>query len=432
MVVSPDGDLDLSGSPKIEMLANPGARGGLGLNTAHFKAVSGKLFPQDPSPSDIKQQAIGDCYLLAGVLAILARPGGGETIARLMKEVGGRVVVRFYDNTGAARYVSVEKSIRKNEEKHNGGAIWATLLEKAYAAAAFVEENKASEKRPGNVVAGYAKINAGGHSSDVFRTLLGGSADNKDFFSGSFDGNPGTIFQSMWVVDDAAKLDQARIAKIIQGVFEGNGELWTKYLHWRTQLVKDSWKTLLDAHGDIKNEKDEHIRRKLLRQEDLDEFFRKFALDGECVRKVMDYIENNKLLPGKRGTGVYNAGQLRNFDRIKKALAANQPVALRSLKEVGSATTGKGRSAGEDMAKGLVGLHVYAVLSVREDAAPPFLKWIRVRNPWGDTGREYYASPQNAKVLKARETKAGEFDLELSDLTKRFDSIYVGGVAIAA
>jgi len=430
-MVSADGDLDLSGAPNIEVLPNPGARGGLGLNKAHFTSVSGKLFPNNPATGDIKQQQIGDCYLLAGVLAILVRTGGPETIGGMMKEVGGRVVVRLYDTGGKPRYVSVEKSIRRNEEKHNGGAIWATLLEKAYAAASFVEENKVPETTPGGkVVVGYAKLNAGGHSHDVFRTLLGGEADKKEFGTGNFEGTPGMSFLALWSVDDASKLEQHRIAKIIQDIFEGNGALWASFLHGRTNFVKGQWTTLLDAHGDIQNAKGEEIRRRALRQDDLAEFFLKFRLDRECAGKVMDFVQKHKLLPGKRGSGVYNESQLRNFDRIKKALVEKKPVALGSLKEVAAVTTGKGKSANEAMGKGLVGQHVYAVISVREDGAAPFLRWIRIRNPWGETGREYYPSPQDNKVLKARAIDAGEFDLELSDLTKRFKSIYVGGVAI--
>ena len=64
--------------------------------------------------------------MLAGVIAILARDGGPKAIAGLMKQKDGRVVVRLYDTGGSPRYVSVEKTFRKNSEKHNGGAIWAT------------------------------------------------------------------------------------------------------------------------------------------------------------------------------------------------------------------------------------------------------------------------------------------------------------------
>ena len=62
-MVSADGDLDLSGAPNIEVLPNPGARGGLGLNKAHFTSVSGKLFPNNPATGDIKQQQIDGLFL---------------------------------------------------------------------------------------------------------------------------------------------------------------------------------------------------------------------------------------------------------------------------------------------------------------------------------------------------------------------------------
>lgn len=431
-MVNPDGELDLSGSPKIEILANPGARAGTGTAKAHFTSVSGKLFPNDPAPGDIKQQQIGDCYALAAVLAILSRPGGYKAIAGLMKEVGGRVVVRFYDK-GNPRYVSIEKSIRKNEEKHNGGAIWATLLEKAYAAADFVEADKRPEGKPNSkVLTGYAKINNPGHAHDVFKTLLGGDADRKSFDMGAWDpgtGLAGYTFLGMWNVDLPT---DARVAAIIRDVFAGDGRQWAAFFLWRTQYVRDQWQVLLDAHGDVKDDKDTTTRRKALRLEDLADFLSRMQLDGETTTTLMTFVENNKLLPGRRGTGVYAARQVILFDRIKKALHEGKPVALASTKEVASITTGKGKSAGEAVAKGLVGSHAYAVISVREDTVAPFRKWVRVRNPWGETGREYYASPQGGNVLKARAIDAPEFDLELSDVSKRFDKMYVSGVSIAA
>lgn len=437
MSVHPDGELDLSGSPVIEPLANPGARGGLGLNKAHFAPVASRLFPNDPTSGDIKQQQIGDCYLLAGVLAILARQGGPKTIAGMMKEVNGRVIVRLYDTTQTARYVSIEKSIRKNEEKHNGGAIWATLLEKAYAAASFVEENKPDPKTKdtpkgaGKFVSGYAKLHAGGKSSDVFKVLLGGNAERKEFSTTRFDSGPGMKFLQLWTLEETGKVHETMRADLLDKIFEGDGELFMSFLHWRTNYVKNQWDVLLDSRGDIKNDKDELVRRTVLRQDDLAKFFVDFSLEKRCATKLVDYVQRHNLLPGKRGSGVYTERQITNFDRIKRALAEHKPVALGTTKMVGAVSSGKGKSAGEAMGKGLVGGHAYAVISLREDALPPFRKWIRIRNPWGDTGREYYQASPDSNVLKARAIDAAEYDLELSDLTKRFESLYLGGVPVS-
>jgi len=223
-----NGELDLSGVANIEILSNPGARGGGGLNTAHYQIVSGPLFPKDPAPDDIQQQQLADCFLLAGVLAILTRERGPETIRGLMKESGGRVVVRLYDSGGKARYVSIEKSIRKNEEKHNGGAIWATLLEKAYAAATFADVgNSAKGPTAGQNLVGYARLNAGGHSDAVFRTLLGGKAKDLgikgvDPYDGEEKFKP---FVWLWDITRVQDLTQWKKARVLKEVFGGDGEL---------------------------------------------------------------------------------------------------------------------------------------------------------------------------------------------------------------
>jgi len=426
-MVDADGELDLT-DRRIEIVANPGARGGSALGASHYIPAPGKLFPHDPSVGDIKQQELADCYLLAGVIAILARDGGPKAIAGLMKQKDGRVVVRLYDTGGSPRYVSVEKTFRKNSEKHNGGAIWATLLEKAYAAAGFVEENKHAEgKTTGPVVTGYAKLQFG-RPETALKVLLGGDADYKRFDMGRFEqvqGNAGFLFLLLWTLDDTDRLQQSSVAAVIDQIFGGDGALWIAFVLWRTEYVKGQWETLLDAFGDIKDKKDATARRKELRLEDLEAFFERYSLGQATIARIMAFVEAKQLLPGRRGSGKYSALQVRTFERIQDALNAGKPVAVSTTKEVGKKSTGKGKSGGEALSKGLAGNHAYGVIGVRVDTDG--LRWVRIRNPWGEMGREYI---RTGNKLKAKEIASGEFDLELNDLTKRFESMSVSGVRI--
>jgi len=65
---------------------------------------------------------------------------------------------------------------------------------------------------------------------------------------------------------------------------------------------------------------------------------------------------------------------------------------------------------------------------VIEDPHPPFLKWVYVRNPWGNSGRDYKKLDDG--LLKAFQTDVAESKLELNDITKRFVNFYVGNLPI--
>ncbi len=429
-MVDKTGELDLKGVT-IDLLTNPGARGKSGTATAHYVRVGGPLFPHDPTPDDIKQGELGDCYMLTAVISILAQPGGTNAVAGMMKQQGDRVVVRLYDTTNKAHYVSIEQSIRRNAQKHNGGALWATLLEKAYAAASFVEENKKADGKPaGPVQSGYAKLNKG-HSSAVYQVLFGEAGKNdaigQDTFGGGSSDN--YVFGRLWHWQPGEKLTDGERAKFTAQIFGGDADLFNRFLLWRTHHVIQQWDTLLDARGDVKDSKGTSVRRRTLRVEDLRQFLTSNGLEDRVAGTIVGFVEAKRLLPSKRGGGVYTQKQLDMYNRIQTALAARKPVSLATTEEMAAKATSKGKSAGEAIAKGLAGNHAYAVMSVRDDTMAPYRKWIRIRNPWGEIGRAYTAGAGN--TLKAVATKEGEFDLELSDLTKRFKNVYIAGTVLA-
>ena len=435
------GTLDLTGVT-IETVANPGSRANLGLNTAHYTKITGPLFPALPSVADIKQQSLADCYLLASVIAILARDNGPETVEGMMRDRGTDVVVRLFDKKGTPRYVAIERSIRKNSEKHNGGAIWASLLEKAYAAAAFVEEGKKFSEggqaaKPGaGVVTGWAKLSFGS-STAALQVLLGTEGKNTQIDGGliSGAGNDGPQFRDLFSVEKDTEIHESVRANLRDKIFNGDGHLLDRFLLWRTVHVEKSWRTLLDAHGDVASggppsNKDTPLPRKAMRLDDIADFFAKHGLAADVAAPIMSFAEAKQLVPGKRGSGIYSTSQLNLYARIARALKENKPVTLATMASVGTAISAKGKSGGESIVKGLAGTHAYAVISIREDTASPQRKWVRVRNPWGEVGRRYDPSPKGGNALNAVATTDGEFDLELSDVTKRFDKIHVAGVAL--
>lgn len=90
--------------------------------------------PTGPSPSDINQGIIGDCYLLASLAEIAYQ--NPELIESMITSNGnGTFGVRFYVD-GTPEYVTVNDQIwgdDPEEGQNTGPYIWASLIEKAYA-----------------------------------------------------------------------------------------------------------------------------------------------------------------------------------------------------------------------------------------------------------------------------------------------------------
>jgi hypothetical protein len=102
------------------------------------------LFPSPPTAADIKQLNLGDCYLQAVLISIATQ--NPAHLNQMMRDNGdGSISVRFYavDETNpqapafAAEDIRVEKSLPETatgQALYQGGAIWARLMQKAFAA----------------------------------------------------------------------------------------------------------------------------------------------------------------------------------------------------------------------------------------------------------------------------------------------------------
>ncbi len=156
----------------------------------NFKATNKTLFKDIPSTKDIEQGAIGDCFLIASINAMLNK-GGPEEIYKMIKDNNdGTVTVKMFDikeekdkdtdkmvKTFTPKYITFDKSTLNTSMsvdklispskigsmitgEHAGGALWVQMLEKAYA----IEKGS------------YSTLNSGGHMNNPFESFLGKEA----------------------------------------------------------------------------------------------------------------------------------------------------------------------------------------------------------------------------------------------------------------
>jgi hypothetical protein len=405
------------------------------------------LFPRTPSTQDVEQGGLGDCYLIAALLSIVS--DNPNNIKNMMVDnLDGTVTVHLYDvarpkdqaKTFTDRYIKIDKStaIWKDTKRdvYARGALWVKLLEKAYAAAGYTGGESATRTPSFGAI-------AGGQSWIAWEHLTGKEAKREEMstsvsteetkylpkISGSVikppwdDKRYNKTYpqEKKWVDRGRMTADRAFLnysSYHILGKRLDYLDKWMAYL--RTVDVEKEVKAIA-AKGPGKYAPFAEIRLN-----DFETLFNtRHPLDGSVAQVIVKWLADNQLYPGRRGSGKYTKKQLAFFTSIETALTNHRHVALGTKETVGRVTQGTGHSAGESKSKGLVGGHAYAVLNygygpgkVRDSSAGE-VRWVKVRNPWGHYGRVY----EQDKAKPSEEI--AEFWLDLSEVTKRFESLYV-------
>lgn len=395
------------------------------------------LFPHDPTLGDVQQGGLGDCYLLAAVLTVVNRDP--DLIRSMMADNGDTVTVHLYDvkpgqpRTFVRRDVTIDKSIvmtSSNQEGYARTSLWVQMLEKAYAAAGYTGLDTA----PLGSLPSYGDIGCG-LATVALEHLLGkpGEMSMQDIQTGigvNVDLRPKGVTRLPWSEDEKAAHKLAATAKDKHSAYAG---LVAYEILSDTDQV-DAWMSAIEKVNveqeaiDIASKGDKTYKGAELRLGDFARLFAVKGIDQGIAGKVVAWLADRQLYPGKRGTGRYTGHQLELFGKIKSALdGEGYAVVASKLVVARGKPTGTGHSGGEAKAKGLVGGHAYAVLeygygpkhsSAEDPKNPRQLRWVKLRNPWGSYGREY---DEKDGKLKAKEAQsAPETWLELSDLTKRY------------
>ncbi|MBN3922545.1 C2 family cysteine protease [Nostoc sp. NMS4] len=427
-----------------------------------FEKTNEPLFPVDitgkqilPSVDDVKQASIGDCYLEAAIASIAKT--NPQYIISMFDDYGDTVRVRLYDvNTSSTassttftpstpRYIKVEKSVvksRTGELLYNKGSLWVHILQKAYAAAGF--GGNASKTADQNIPASYDKIE-GGNSAYALCVLLGRATESENQYFSSGEAQDSVQFQQSapgklglsvirelpWSKQEWQEYFTALNASKLKGQPENFDQLVSykifndvqKVHHWMKWLCSDGFLTILDLYD---NKKSSARYQEEIRLEDLELMFKNESKSYPELKQLTPNLINylKHYFPGKRGTGKYTEKQLDFYDKIEDKLKKGHFVTISSKEQVGRSSTGSGHSAGEPMSKGLVGNHTYTVMGYEYDSTTiNSLRYIKLRNAWGEYGRDYEMKATKSSGGQARENKQShtEFKVELSDLTKRFD-----------
>ena len=359
-----------------------------------YLAVDKPLFkPGEPKLEDVKQGALGDCYLMGVIGSLVA--AYPNIIKNMMYDGGDTVTVLLYrDDT--PRYVKVAKTIAKVRTKKEGEqdklhdayakeVLWVQMLEKALAA----------------LYGSYKAIEA--QSSDTaLRDLVGVQAKNLMFPNTSlvqleelriFCPWPDVVIENAdpdgWEGTEEEIRERIRSKReMYPKIFEKNVRVWQKF-------VEDP------GHNRSLN--------KMSELDDFNKYFKKHLKDRALAAQAMKYLENQHLFPGKLGSGKYTQEQLETFTKIKAALEKGAAV---------NACT-KSSPTQDYFKEGLVTDHQYTVLNVKEKGG---LKYIGIRNPFGHHSREYFRDKKTGEMRpqKAKIENDGRSWIELSDFIHNF------------
>lgn len=145
-------------------------------------------------------------------------------------------------------------------------------------------------------------------------------------------------------------------------------------------------------------------------------FQTKFSeLSPQILKKIEFFIDTFPFAQ-KRGTAIYSKYEIDLYERITKKISENESVVI-------------GSKEADPLKKNpkFIDQHAYTILSSykKNDGRIYF----KVRNPYNRDVVTYTKNEKNINVLSAKRTQQGVegngiFDLELSDLTKRFSSVH--------
>ncbi len=402
-----------------------------------YQQSNSPLFSEgSPSIEDVRQARVPDCFLLASLAAILREPDGVSYIRSMLRQNDdGTTTVRLFNpKTLEPVYIRVENSyiVDQKGSLNNHTALWVDIIEKA---AASVPEFF------GNTNASMSGALKGGSESLALKVLTGcNSKEHYINYDKFFAWDIGNFFASeleqLEVLSQQKKLMQelgglenqsgtdviitemlsARI-RVFEEIFGEDAEKICLQLIDFYSENKDAWEKIYNEHGTSQQRLEEiikHFSQDEKNEQAVDILKKLFTYYHEDVEK--DIRRDNQEL----FSGIYSPEELQVFNDIKNKLAQGE-----------SLTAGTPHRYDEKV-PGLRATHAYTIVGVVETLRPVDkdgedvirpIKMIRIRNPWGFTGRIYLPNMENPNQIEIKEERiAGTFDLELKDFCRYYES----------
>ena len=385
-------------------------------SSRYQKVFNIPLFPNnmDPAPEHVQQSNLGDCYLQAALASLSDR--NPKYLKNIMEDDGESVTVRLFkvqeNKFGIPQFtpkaIRVEKSVpidTSGDFLYNRGCLWVKMIQKAYVVGGFAGRQ---DKENQNQTPQYNNI-AGGSSYHALQVLMGQRSENITLGRQTKDTN---IFGAMAVIKQAFKNNELNEnSPLIQYIYN--------------QLDQQVFQ-IQKSYGSVAVQ---------ITLEDINQAFISKGNNQENNKKEKILGELEQYCPGKLGTGKYSQKQLETFSQIKQALSERKPVTAGTHDYIKQTKDGFTGLAGEQKADGLVGNHAYSILNTctsnRIDQPEPKedgkYKLIQIRNPWAKYSFRYESDNNGGFVRKEKEDQQGKSWLDLSELTKFFTNVNIGG-----
>ncbi|MEO1438378.1 MAG: C2 family cysteine protease, partial [Bacteroidota bacterium] len=305
-----------------------------------------------PSINDVRQSDIGDCWLLSAISAIVKNdPGHFKKI--ISDDPANRIVsvrlnvVNFttHGRTFTPRVIRVRRTALKDTFNPDHG-LWVKMIEKAWIAGKFNsywQVARTRKRKAQNLVSGMS-----GYAMDV---LLGRKSNYHAFYP-----------------DEMIALGKSSKSNAISGI-DDNGNAHFVNLPWAPTVNRIAYSNpqksmafeILNDLGKVKKWREyvhgNYIKRLYQREinkrfdgeitfEDIKELFEGNytdangnkvivpVLDPGVARLLLKYLDDNKLLAYRSGTGKYSKGQLGLFATIQHALDNDKIVTIGTKRKI--------------------------------------------------------------------------------------------------